>query len=78
MLCFGGKVKKVIVLLMLFLIFGCGTTFHRVDFKYSNLAHMDIKDGQRKKLYWNITQCLNITKLIQPTQKAARLISDVM
>ena len=30
---------------MLFLISGCATTFDRVDFKYSNLAHMDIKDA---------------------------------
>ena len=37
--------KKGIVLLILLLASGCATTFNRVDFKYSNLAHMDIRDA---------------------------------
>lgn len=37
--------KTITFLLMLLLISGCAATFDRVDFKYSNLAHMDIKDA---------------------------------
>lgn len=37
--------KTIVVFLMLLLISGCATNFDRVDFKYSNLAHMDIKDA---------------------------------
>lgn len=37
--------KKGIVLFILLLASGCATMFNRVDFKYSNLAHMDIRDA---------------------------------
>lgn len=43
--CLGGKVKTITILLVLLIVSGCATTFDRVDFKYSNLAHMDIKDA---------------------------------
>lgn len=41
----GGKVKTITVFLVLLLLSGCATTFYRVDFRYSNLAHMDIKEA---------------------------------
>ena len=36
--------KKIIFLLIFLLVHGCAT-FNRVDFKYSNLAHMNIRDA---------------------------------
>ena len=36
--------KRIILLLIFFSISGCANTFSRVDFKYSNLVHMNIEE----------------------------------